>query len=253
MLTVKRLILFGVGFMFFLSCSKEERVYVSVLPMVKDAELHFRGFVTDEEEELVSKIHHFSKKVARQDTIGGHPVFVSLSNNQETYFYTDEDGTVWESNTIDVGARIVKYGFSYVDTLLVRRWDILLKVNAGVGTEWSVSIDTVFDAITLQGGTERIRYIKQGRARYEGWTETFIPEPYANVPVLDAHWYDLSTHIINESTGDTLFSTSGIAHQYFEPDLGAIKYITNFTKIEMGEPTLALRGSWELMRKEIPE
>ena len=56
MLTVKRLILFGVGFMFFISWSKEERVYVSVLPMVKDAELHFRGFVTDEQEELVSKI-----------------------------------------------------------------------------------------------------------------------------------------------------------------------------------------------------
>ena len=137
--------------------------------------------------------------------------------------------------------------------MLVRRWDIILKVNDGVGTEWSVSVDTTFDAITLQGKTERIRYIKQGKARYEGRTETFIPEPYAIVPVLDAHWYELSTHIINESTGDTLFSTSGIAHQYFEPDLGAIKYITNFTKTEIGEPTLALRGSWELMRKEIPE
>ena len=253
MLTVKHLIFFGVGFMFFISCSKEERVYVSVLPMVKDAELHFRGFVTDEQEELVSKIHHFSKKVARQDTIGGRPVFVCLSNNQEIYFYTDEDGTVWEYNTTDVGSRIVKYGFSYAKPLLVRRWDILLKVNDGVGTEWSVSVDTTFDAITLQGKTERIRYIKQGKARYEGRTETFIPEPYAIVPVLDAYWYELSTYIINESTGDTLFSTSGIAHQYFESDLGAIKYITNFTKTEIGEPTLALRGTWELMRKEIPE
>jgi len=253
MLTVKRLILFGIGFMFFISCSKEERVHVSVLPMVIDAELHFRGFVTDEEEELVSKIHHFSKKVTRQDTIGGRPVFVCLSNDQETYFYTDEDGTVWESNTIDVGARIVKYGFSYVDTLLVRRWDILLKVNAGVGTEWSVSIDTVFDAKTLQGKAQRIRYIYQGKARYEGRTATYIPENHEMMDVFDAHWYDLGTHIINESTGDTLFSTSGIAHQYFEADLGAVKYITNFTKTERGEPTLALRGSWELMRKEIPE
>gem|GEM_PF-1368018 len=237
----------------FLSCRKEEKVIVTVLPQILNTEYQFRGFVTDDEEELVSEIHNFTRTVTRQDTIAGRPVFAYVSNSQESLFYTDEAGTVREKDMTDLGARILKYGFSYRSPIIIHKWDTLLKMNDGVGTEWETHVDTTFTAFNLKGETQEIRFIKNGKARYEGFTETFVPEPYANVRVLDANWYDLSTKLINQTTGDTLFSTSGSAHQYFQPDIGAVKYITDFVKTEIDEPTVSLRGTWELMRKQIPE
>lgn len=247
-------IAFLVNVLFFNSCSrKDEKVHVSVLPEVINAELHFRGYVTDEEEELVSQIYNFSRRVTRTDTINGKPVFAHVSNNQESYFYTDDDGTVWEFNATDIGARVAKYGFSYREPVILRRWEMLLRIDDGVGTEWQVNTDTTFDAITMDGQVQKIRYIKQGKAQYEGWTETYLPEAYANVPVLEANWLTLNTYIINDATGDTLFATEGRAHQYFKPGVGAVKYITNFSMKELDEPEVARLGTWELVRKEIPE
>ncbi len=238
---------------FFLMCKKEEKVHVSVMPPIVNTEFHFRGYVTDAEEELVSQIHNFTRTLTRVDTLNGHPVYTYISNNQESTFYTDENGNVWEQTATDLGARVLKYGYSYRTPVVTRQWEILLKMDGGVGSQWETEFDTTFSALTMQGDEQNLRFVKKGKAKYEGYTETFVPEPYANVKVLEANWYELSTEIINETTGDTLFHTSGTAHHYFQPELGAVKYITDFTKSEIGEPQVSLRGTWELMRKQIPE
>jgi hypothetical protein len=187
-----------------------------------------------------------------RDTVDHRPVFVYMSNNQPTYFYTDENGTVWQYNTDDIGLRIVTYGFAY-QPLNIAYWQILLKADQGVGTEWSLSVDTTFTANTFDGKSQRIRYLNNGKARYEGLKEAFIPESNKYVPAHDAYWYELHTYIINEITSDTLFASNGTAHQYFDPKLGSIKYITDFTKSEIGQPTVPLHGTWELVSKHVPE
>ena len=240
-------------FLLFFSCRKEEKVMVTVMPPIVNAEFQFRGFVTDEEEELVSEIHNFTRTVTRTDTLDGRPVYAYISNNQESLFYTDEAGTVLEKERTDLGARILKYGFAYRNPIVIYKWKTLLKMDEGVGTEWETHFDTTFTAINLKGESQEIRFINNGKARYDGFTETFVPESYANVRVLDANWYELSTRFINQTTGDTLFSTTGSAHQYFQPDNGAVKYITDFVKVEIDESAVPLRGTWELMRKQIPE
>ncbi len=235
------------------SCSKKEDVRVTVLPEKLGEELRFRGFVTDENEELVSQIHNFSKAVSLQDTINGQPVWGYITNGRRVYFYTDENGTVWEKNSNDIGARLVAYEFSYREPLVISNWEILLKVDNGVGTEWETQIDTTFNAITSSGEAQVIRFIKKGKASYDGLSETFLPGPYENVLAHDAYWHDLQTYIINQSTSDTLFSTVGNAHQYFLPEVGSVKYISNFLKTEKGQEDVNLLGTWELMRKEILE
>ncbi len=235
-----------------LSCKNDAEVAASAIPEIINSELHFRGFVTDEDEELVSSIHNFTKKVTRRDTVDGRNVFAYVSNDREFFSYTDENGTVWERTTTDVGARIATYGFSYRQPVIVTTWEALLKLDQGVGTEWSVEIDTTFSALTMAGQTEAIRYIKKGKARYEGWVDTFLPDEYKNVKVMGAHWYDLDIYIINETTSDTLFATEGEAHHYFVPKLGGVKYITNFVKSELDQPNVPLRGTWELMSRDIP-
>lgn len=243
-----------------LSCNKKEEVTVYALPEVNNAEMFYRGFVTDDNEELVSEIYNFSKKVTRTDTVNGQSVFVynvggqnGANRGRDTFFYTDEDGTVWERTIVDIGARVVNYGFSYRTPQLFSPWEILLKMDDGVGTEWEVNQDTTFSVYSLDGQTHEIRYIKKGKARFEGRSLTFLPELQENVEALDAHWYDLSTYFIDQTTSDTLFATEGIAHQYFTPESGAVKYVTNFTQKEKNQEKRALRGTWELMRKEIPE
>lgn len=246
-------IFFIFSIVIWISCKKNETPHLSVLPLIEGAELHFRGFVTNDQQELVSQIHTFSRKVVRRDTIDQRPVFVYMTNNQPTYFYTDKkNGTVWQHNTDDIGLRIVMYGFAY-QPLNISYWQILLKIDKGVGTEWSFSVDTTFTAITSEGKSQRIRYLNNGKARYEGLKEAFIPESNKYVPAHDAYWYELDTFILNETTSDTLFASSGTAHQYFDPKLGSIKYITDFTKSEIGQPTIPLHGTWELVSKNIPE
>lgn len=234
---------------------EEEIPKLSVMPLKSGSELSFRGFVTDTEEELVSQIHNFSRRLVHVDTLSERHVYVYISNNKKTKFYTTENGTVWQYNSENIGDRILQYGLAYKKPVHLGYWEILLKVDKGVGTEWSVSVDTTFDAVNLDGSPQLIRYIKQGKARYEGWTKTFIPEAKTQnyVSVVDAHWYELNTYILNQTTGDTLFASSGTAHQYFEPHLGAIKYISDFTKSEIGHPAVSLHGTWELMGRDIPE
>ena len=234
-----------------ISCSKDNNIHATVL--IEGAELHFRGFVTDEEQELVSQIHNFSRMITGKDTLHGIPVFSFISNDRQTYFYTDEEGTVRQYITEDIANRIRGYSLTIRRPIRISYWKIELKLNEGVGTEWDFSVDTTIVSSNLDGEKHRIRYVHNGKARYAGWSEAFIPESYKYERVVDAHWYELNTFIINQTTGDTLFASQGTAHQYFEPTLGAIKYITDYTKIELGQPPVALRGTWELMKKEILE
>jgi len=237
------------------SCGKKEEPeqFFSVLPKDPEQELHFRGYVTDENEKLLSEIYYFSRKLVDTDTTNGHAVQVYESNGDIMKFYVDDAGTIWQLNEVDVGKRIVVYNLSYKQPLIVRNWEILLKIDGGKGTEWSVNIDTTFEALNLEGEPQVIRYVKQGKARYEGWTKAFIPEPdtYNYVPAVDAHWYDLNSYIINETADDTLFASLGSAHQYFHSELGAIKFITDFTKKEIGQEPVVLHGTWELVRKDL--
>lgn len=235
------------------SCKKAEKPQLSVLPLVEGAELNFRGFVTDDAQELKSQLHFFSRKFAGRDTVGQRAVYVYETNNTPVFFYTDEKGTVWQFNTEDVARRIVAYGFSYQQPVIVSYWQILLKVDQGVGSEWSFSVDTTFSAIDSAGKENTIRYIHNGKARYEGLKQAFLPQDQKYVPAHDAYWHTLNTFIINETTGDTLFASEGTAHQYFHERWGAVKYITDFIKSEIGQNPVSLHGTWELVDRKIPE
>ncbi len=235
------------------SCKKDEKPHLSVVPLVEGAELKFRGFVTDDNQDLLSQLHFFSRKFAGRDTVGQRPVYVYESNDTPVFFYIDEQGTVRQFNTEDVARRIVTYGFAYQQPVIVSYWQILLKVDQGVGTQWSFAVDTTFSAINSDGKSNAIRYSHSGEARYEGLKEAFIPQDQKYVPAHDAYWHTLNTFIINETTGDTLFASRGTAHQYFHEKWGSIKYITDFIKTEMGQEPVSLHGTWELVDRTIPE
>lgn len=237
-----------------LSCSKREDIpHMTVMPQIHGAELKFRGFVADDEDELLSDIYQFSRRVVHKDTVGNNLIYYYVSNNQRTPFYTDREGTVWERQNEDVSVRMSMYGYFPVLPVELVYWKILLKVDSGVGSHWEVNIDTTFQAKDIKGKKHVLRYVHEGKARNEGWTTAFIPEVYDYVDAIDVYWYELNTYLINETSGDSLYISRGTAHQYFEPKLGAIKYITDFIQKEHGKEPISLHGTWELLGQNIPE
>jgi len=234
------------------ACNQPETTRVSVMPLVDEAALHFRGFVTNVNGDLVSDIKKFTRTAIRRDTSDGKTEFVYISESQKTPFYTDEAGTVWERATQDLRLRVLAYDLSLRTPIILSYWEPLLKVNKGKGTKWEVTVDTTFDAIDRKGETQRIRYLYKGKARYEGWTEVTVPESKKPYRAMTAYWYAANTFITNATSGDSLFVSRGWARQYFTPELGAIKYMTDFTKSEIGQKPVSLRGTWELMGKNIP-
>ena len=235
----------------FTAACEEKSQYpeVSMLPPFVDEPFFFRGYVTDTNKELVSDIHAFTRQIVSKDTIDGHLCQVYLSQGNRIPFYRDKEGTVFQKNTEDLGMRIVPYGFSYRDPINISYWQIMLKTEDGLDSKWSIDVDTVFNALNKGGETQQVRYITKGAAQFSGWTSTFVPAAKRVVPVLDAHWYDLQTYLINETSGDTLFSSIGEGHNYFSENFGAVKYTHDFVQKELGKPARKLLATWEHMSR----
>ena len=237
-----------------LTCREKEKIEATIVPPIKGATLHFRGYVSYNQEELASDIYNFSRSFSHNDTLDGQPVYVYSSQDDKIPYYTDEAGTVRQLNTINLTNRLIPYNITTTTRrpVIIRYWETLLKQDNGIGTEWHVLVDTTIVANDKNGKTVQIRYFYSGRARYEGMNPAFIPEPYKYVPVLDVHWYEIENYIVNQTTMDSLFVRRGTAHHFFDPELGLIKYITDYKKKELNQAYVLLHGTWELVAKELP-
>nr|NIR50144.1 hypothetical protein [candidate division KSB1 bacterium]NIR68894.1 hypothetical protein [candidate division KSB1 bacterium]NIS25588.1 hypothetical protein [candidate division KSB1 bacterium]NIT72483.1 hypothetical protein [candidate division KSB1 bacterium]NIU26263.1 hypothetical protein [candidate division KSB1 bacterium] len=179
-------------------------------------------------------------------------VFAFYNDDKKEYFYVDEAGTVWQSRAINLTNRLVPHNISTSKPVLIRYWEPVLKVEDGVGTEWEVLVDTTITAKSFSGEPFDVRYYYSAKARYEGWGHTAIPESQSIQEVLDVNWYDIDNFIVNETTNDSLFVKRGTAHYYFDPELGMIKYITDYVLRKGSDSYIDRYGTWELVEKKFP-
>ncbi|MFQ5706320.1 MAG: hypothetical protein ACE5HO_02670 [bacterium] len=243
------IILVGLGL---LGCGKKEKIRATILPPEIGATLQFRGYVTDDEIELTSEIYNFDRTVTEIDTVEGHQVYVFRSENERTPFYTDDVGTVRQLVTINLTDKVIPHNLTTPRVTLIKYWETLLKVDQGVGTEWRVLVDTTFQGIDSTGKPQKIRYYYSAKAKYEGWSQTAIPEVNRFVRVLDVHWYEIENYVVNETSGDSLFVWRGTAHHYFDPALGLVKYISDYKKRVMNQSYVSRHGTWELVGRKMP-
>jgi len=231
-----------------LSCQKnEEMISATIVPLDKNAELRFRGYVTDEDSVLVSKIYDFGRRFSHRDTIGGKEVFVILSNNEKIPFYVDGGGRLVQMTTVNLLDRVFPFKIKLLGMQQISYWETLYDEDDGVGTEWQVEVDTTVSGIDSTGRSIAIRYFYSGRARNEGWKDIFIPRTYKPEKLVDVHWYEMQNEIINLTANDTLFYRVGTAHHYFDPKLGILKYITDYEIREGAKAPAKLHGTWELI------
>lgn len=235
-----------------LACSEREKIRVTILPPIEGASLYFRGYVTINPEELTSDIYYFTRSFSHVDTLEGHPVYVFYSKDDKVYFYTDEAGTVRQLNMLNLTNRLLAYHITTNKPSNIAYWETLLKLDDGVGTRWHVLVDTTVHGMDSTGKPVQIRYFYSGKARYSGWSHTFIPETNRYERVLDVYWYEIDHYIVNQTTGDSLFIKRGTAHHYFDPELGLIKYVTDYKKKEKNSSYVSRHGTWELIGRKIP-
>jgi hypothetical protein len=236
------------------ACKKKlEPINATIVPLKEKAVLHLRGYVTDDKAELVSRIYNFDRAFSHRDTVDGKPVFVYVSNGEKIPFSIGEDGSVHQLITVYVSELLFPFRITFTRPLLISYWETLLKQNDGVGTEWHVLVDTTLHGLDSTGKPVQIRYVYSAKAKNEGWKDVFIPRNYRLERTVDVHWYEVENFILNETTGDSLFVRKGTAHHYFDPELGIVKYITDYKKKEGRTPFVSLRGTWELIKTEFTE
>lgn len=232
------------------ACKKTEAINATIVPLKGDETLYFRGYVTDDAKELVSKIHDFSRSFSGIDTLNGKQVYLYSSNGKSTPFYIDKKGTIRELRTFNLGDRLLVYNIRTAEPVQIKYWETVFKKDKGVGTEWQVVVDTTVSALGAGAKPIQIRYHYSAKARNEGWQQTFIPKTYDYVRAVDVYWYDIETYIINVTAKDSLFVRRGTAHQYFDPDLGVIKYISDYKEKGQDTSYVSRHGTWELIKTE---
>lgn len=244
------IVLFGI--LAFWGCSRENSRPApgTVMPMIEQAKLDFIGYVTDSQLNLQSQISPFSRIFIARDTVAGTPVGAYLSGHQRNLFYTDKNGDLWELHSEDLGTRLSGYHLTTDSSVVIRYWQPLLKVAT---PDWTIQVDTSFTARNSSGQEQRIRFSHFGQARFEGWTDVFVQERRdQSYRCQCIFWPILKTTLINETSGDSLFISQGSARQMFEPELGAIKYTTDYQVHEFQKAPQFRQGTWELMAKYLP-
>lgn len=238
-----------------LSCGDNESLQVrtTLLPTENGSALLCRGYVTDDEQELTSKIYEFTREFSHVDTLDGLQVYAFYSNKEKYFFHIDDEGTIRQLNTLNLTNRIIPYQFMTLKPVVLVYWETMLKSNDGVGTEWEVVVDTTVTALNFKRDTVRVRYYYSGKARFDGWGHTAIPESKSIQSVIDVNWYEVENFIVNETSQDSLFVKRGGAHYYFDEELGMIKYITDYKLKQTNQPYVSRHGTWELIEKKLPE
>jgi hypothetical protein len=229
------------------SCDKDEKMITpTVVPIDESIELHLRGYVTDDDSVLVSKIYDFTRRFVRRDTIDGKATLVFVSNNEQNIFRI-ENGRLMQLTNVNLFDRVFPAKIRLLGPTQFSYWETLYSEEDGLGTEWQVKVDTTVTAIDSTGRSVAIRYVYSANARNEGWKDVFIPRTYQPEKLVDVYWRDVRNEIINLTASDTLFYRVGTAHHYFDPALGIVKYVTDYEIKERGKPIAKLHGTWELM------
>jgi len=218
---------------------KQEILKPKIMPVGEGAALAFRGYVTDSEDELVGKIYTFNRVFSHVDTLNGREVYAFLADNDRSYFRTNDAGTLEQLKTIDLSRRLWLYELSGKQPVKLGYWETMFKQTEGVGTEWETLVDTTVTMFDAEKQPVQVRYS--------------IPESQTIEEVLDVNLLQIENLIVNETTNDSLFVQRGTGHYYFDPQVGMVKYVTDYHLKKRGEPYIQRHGTWELVKKKLPE
>lgn len=234
------------------ACGRKKESCPVFFPLDTNTRLNFISYVTNQYNEILYPFEYNERQFVYTDSIGTRVIHHYVERNKLSAFYTDNSCTIWNQLKVDLSALVVSYGFHYQDSVYFSYWKPVIKTDAGVGTTWSLSADTIFTAVDPSGQAHRIQYDFSGDARYQGWTKVIVPENRTKeLAVRQVQWNSIKYFIYDQTTGDTLMVQTGSGNDYFDPELGLIRSTVDYTlKVKNKSKTLQ-KSTWELYSKLI--
>ncbi|MDW7680446.1 MAG: hypothetical protein SCK70_07760, partial [bacterium] len=187
------------------------------------------------------------------DTIATRLIHYYIEKNKKSSFFNDDSCTIWHRTSVDLSALALSCGFTYRDSVHLVFRKPVFKVNNGVNTRWNLKIDTMFSARAADGAEHLLQYKFSGSAQYKGWSEVTVPENQTRrLKVRHVQWNPVQYLLYDRTTNDTLYVHHGTASDYFEPELGLVRSISDYEVTWKGKPTALRKSTWELYQVFIP-
>jgi len=235
------------------SCKKKMESCPIFFPVKPDAKLSFMSYVTTPQNEILYPFEYFDRRYAYTDTIAARLIHYYIEKNKKSSFLTDDSCTIWHRTSVDLSALALSCGFAYRDSVHLVFWKPVIKVNKGVNTRWSFKIDTTFYGLAADGAEHLLHYKFSGSAQYKGWSEVIVPENRTRrLKVRHVQWNPIQYLLYDRTTNDTLYSHQGTASDYFEPELGLVRSISDYDVTWKGKPMASRKSTWELYQVLIP-
>jgi len=236
-----------------LGCSKKKEPCPVFYPVREGAKLNFISYVTNRNNEILYPFDYSERRYIYSDTVAGKVIHYYIEKGALCSFFYDDSCTIWNKIPMDLAALAVSCGFTYRDSVILSFWKPVIKVHHGVNTAWHVHKDTTFVAPPSDGKDHVLRYEFSGSAQYKGWTQVIVPENRTKkLSVRQVTWEPVSYLLYDQTTNDTLFFKSGSASDYFEPELGLVRSISDYDLLLKGKPKTFQKSTYELYHIFLP-
>lgn len=238
-----------------LSCSRHAEIPVPVLlPLEQGSEIKYVSYVTDSLKQILHPLEYFPRYYVRSDSSASVQKHYYIENKQLNYYQVDRHGEIATRVVLDLGAFAAAAGLPYTEPIPFTYWRTVFKKDRGIGTRWSVAVDT---QIVVRDAAAQLRTLKFGhfgQARLEDWTEVTVPASKGEIlRVLNVHWTDMVTFLYEPASGDTLWSQHAEARELYEPRFGLTRSMSSYRIHKLGSPSLYRQSTMDLYLLMIPD
>jgi hypothetical protein len=234
---------------FILSCG-QDRFAPVVIKTEPGSILNFAGFTTNDEKEILHNISHFPKTYIGADTAKERIVHRYLVKNNLLRFYTTEDRSLYEQSQVDLASLSLSLGFPFEKPLVFTFWK---QSYSGTKGKWQVDVDTTFTLHDSTGQEHRLSYRFSATGYDRGMTEVYVPEDrFQPYQVLRVEWDPFQSTLYDHTSGDSLLIQKGTQNLFYEPRLGMIRMLSDYTLEEKGASPVPRKSTWELMSVDSP-
>ncbi len=245
---LKRIVFILVIGLAVINCSKHSLPPTPFLLLLQeDARTQYVSYVTNEKKELLHAMDYIDRNYVRSDTIADKIVHYFLEKGQIYGFYIDKEGSLWQEVKIDLAVYALNAGFTYREPIAFSYWKPLIKRNKGIGTSWSTAAQQTFVVYDSLNRPHTLKYSFEGQATLVGWAEVIVPANRNNLmKTIHVRWNHFSNTLFDLTDDCLVWQQKGEAGDYFDPEIGLIRSIADYTITKRDGKGISRKSTFEL-------
>lgn len=240
--------------LYFAGCGKKEVIPTPVLlPLVEGTEIKYVSFVTDSLKAIQHQLEYLPRHYVRSDEINNKQRHFYVENNRLNHYSVLKNGTIETRVQVDIAAFAAAAGLPYVQPVNFSYPRVVFRKEKGFGTRWQVHADTTVIIHDKLQQPRTLSFVHEADARLEEWTDLFVPaSPKEKLHVLNVHWLHFTNYLYDHSSGDTLWVQRGEGREFFHPEFGLARAMSNYTTRKKGEAAIYRQSTMDLYLMVIP-